>query len=495
VKDTQKVTLWFSAATVLTLLVAVLAWVQYQQSETAYAQRTLAIEASQAATALLSSLKDAETGQRGYLLTGDETFLEPYRLALDEVPRQLLQLRQLVTREPVPYPRMDVLPRMVDAKMTEMRQVLTMARQGDGRGAVLRVKGGAGKQAMNDLRVEVTQLLAHEFDLLEQREVLRTSSRNQLLAWMVLLSALGVMASASAALMVKHQAQRRIEAQGRVNDLELQKNAALERLATQLREDDLQTQKQYRESMETRERMVFAEKMSSVGTMVGGVAHEINNPLMGLLSYVEYARDKATDAKSVEVLDSALHEVNRIKKIVQNMLVFVRSDSAAAGACNVALVAQQALSLFAGELKKHDIAIEISLPDDLPLAHCDSGGLQQVLLNLLLNARDAVADRANKRIGIRAEQDDAGIRLHVSDNGHGIAPEVRDKLFTPFFTTKPVGKGTGLGLAVSRQLMEHMDGTVTLDDNAPEGASFCIAMKVANSLDGDKKDDTRNSGN
>ncbi len=494
-KDTEKVTLWFGAATVLTVLVAALAWVQYQQSETAYAQRTLAIEASQAANALLSSMKDAETGQRGYLLTSDETFLEPYRLALEAGPRQLLHLRQLVALEPIPYPRTDELLRMVDAKMAEMLQVLAMARQGDLRGALLRVQGGAGKQDMDVLRSEVAQFLVHEAGLLEQRESKRASSRNQLLAWMVLLSILSVLASASASLMVVHQTRRRIEAGVLATNLELQKNEALERLASQLREDDLHEKERYRESMETRERMVFAEKMSSIGTMVGGVAHEINNPLMGLLNYVEYARDKASDAKSVEVLDNALFEINRIKKIVQNMLVFVRSDSANTGVCNVAQVAQQALNLFAGELKKHDIALEMVLPDDLPLARCDSGGLQQVLLNLLLNARDAVAEQADKRIGIRAEQVDASIRLHVFDNGHGIAPGVRDKLFTPFFTTKPVGKGTGLGLAVSRQLMAHMGGSVALDENPAEGASFCIAMKVANSLDGNKENDTRNSGN
>jgi C4-dicarboxylate-specific signal transduction histidine kinase len=460
--------------------------VQYQQSETAYAQRTLAIEASQAANALLSSVKDAETGQRGFLLTGDERFLDSYRLALEESPRKLQQLLELVALESEPYANVGALSQWTDTKLAEMGQVLMMAYQGDMQGAVLRVKGGAGKRDMDELRVEVARFLAHEYGLLDQRESQRTTSRNQLLAWMVLLSVLGVLASASASVMVMHQTRRRIEAQAQATALEVQKNVALERLANQLHDDELLVQKQYRESMETRERMVFAEKMSSIGTMVGGVAHEINNPLMGLLNYVEYARDKATEAKSMEVLDSALHEINRIKKIVQNMLVFVRSDSAPTGESNVAQVAQQALNLFAGELKKHDITLEMSVPDDLPLAQSDSGGLQQVLLNLLLNARDAVADQTDKLISIRAQRVDAGIHLHVCDNGHGIAPEVRDKLFTPFFTTKPVGKGTGLGLAVSRQLMERMGGTLVLDENAAQGASFCIAMKVANSLDGDR---------
>jgi len=472
------------------VLVAWLAWMQYQQSETAYELRLTATETTQRANALLSSMKDAETGQRGYLLTGDEAFLAPYRTALKEVPTQLQLLHHLMKE---PYPRLDVLTRLVNAKLADLGETIALAQQGDARSAVIRLQGGVGRDIVDELRAEVEQFLVHERSLLVQSESSHNTARYQLLAWMVLLSLLGVLASVTAALVVNRQAKARLQAQELAKALAVEKSAVLERLASHLRADDLQAQKQYHENMEARAHMVLAEKMSSIGTMVGGVAHEINNPLMGLLSYVEFVRDKTTDAKSVQVLDDALHEIHRIKKIVQNMLVFVRPDKAATDSGSVAQVAQQALNLFAGELKKHDITLAVDLPDNLPMVRCHSGGLQQVLLNLLLNARDAVAEQADKRIRIWAEQVDADIHLHISDNGPGVANGVRDKLFTPFFTTKAVGKGTGLGLAVSRQLMEQMGGAVYLENLPAAGTSFCIAMKVANSLEGDKQNDKRNS--
>jgi PAS domain S-box-containing protein len=228
-----------------------------------------------------------------------------------------------------------------------------------------------------------------------------------------------------------------------------------------------------------RERMIAIDKMSSMGTMVGGVAHEINNPLMGVLNYVEYARDKAVDAKSIEVLDNALHEINRIKSIVQNMLVFVRVDDASHVTCSVQGAVKQTVALLEGEFKKHQLQLQIDLPDNLPYIKCSSGSLQQVLVNLLLNARDAVANRDEKRISINVVQQDARVVLSVCDNGTGVEEKIRGKLFEPFFTTKPIGKGTGLGLAVSRQLVEAVGGSLEYDINPEQGVCFKIVFDVA----------------
>ncbi len=230
---------------------------------------------------------------------------------------------------------------------------------------------------------------------------------------------------------------------------------------------------------EARERMIQIEKLSSLGTMVGGVAHEINNPLMGVMNYVEFARNKAVDAKSIEVLNSALQEIERIRIIVQHMLVFVRPDSAHQAVCNVHDSVKQTAALLEGEFRKNAVQLQVDLPEDLPQAKCSAGSLQQVLVNLLLNARDAIAGQAEQRITIRGQHQDEEIILSVCDNGPGISDEIRKRIFDPFFTTKPIGKGTGLGLAVSRQLLEEVGGNLSYSEKQAQGACFLLVLKVA----------------
>ena len=234
-----------------------------------------------------------------------------------------------------------------------------------------------------------------------------------------------------------------------------------------------------RQKLEEREHMVNLERMSSLGTMVGGVAHEINNPLMGVINYVEFARDKAVDPKSMEVLDLALHEINRIKKIVQNMMVFVHIDSASTASCNVTEAVNLSIALLDGEFQKHAIQVSIDLADGLPQVKCNLGSLEQVLINLLLNARDALEEQAERRITIKGMCENEKVVLTVSDNGPGIKEEALTNIFVPFFTTKPVGKGTGLGLAVSRQLVEKYGGSLRLQDEKDVGACFRLEFNKA----------------
>ncbi len=273
-------------------------------------------------------------------------------------------------------------------------------------------------------------------------------------------------------------ARQQVEAERtRIEQLLAKKNQDIEFIAAKLHQDDTKLIAQQRELLEVQERMVQIDRLSSLGVMVGGVAHEINNPLMGVLNYVEFARDRSDDAKSIEVLNKALHEIGRIKKIVQNMLVFARVDHHANASCRVADAVKQALSLMEGEFKKNAVLMRLDLPEDLPPVHCSAGSLQQVLVNLMLNARDALAQQADRQVNIRASQIDSKVVVSVCDSGPGVSEEVRQKLFTPFFTTKAAGKGTGLGLAVSRQLIEEVGGTISF---APEpGFAACFRMELS----------------
>ncbi|GAB1233191.1 hypothetical protein UT4_16570 [Ferrigenium sp. UT4] len=274
-------------------------------------------------------------------------------------------------------------------------------------------------------------------------------------------------------------------------------NLELRRLATRVQEEERALQAQHRRELEARERMIQIEKLSSMGTMVGGVAHEINNPLMGILNYVEYAQEKATDDRSRAVLDDALHEIHRIKKIVSNMLIFVRPGAGASESCSVPATVQQTLDLLAGELHKNGVQVSLESSADLPDIRCSAGSLQQVLVNLVLNARDAIAGQSEQRILLRVWREDDRVILRVCDNGPGIPPELRERIFEPFFTTKPVGQGTGLGLAVSRRLIEETGGTINPCIEDGYGGCFRLVFVPAKIEHKklEKQNDRANSGN
>jgi len=236
----------------------------------------------------------------------------------------------------------------------------------------------------------------------------------------------------------------------------------------------------YLQLQENRGRMMQMEKLSALGTLVGGVAHEINNPLMGIMNYVEFAESKVTDVKTREVLGKALHEIERIKTIVRNMLIYVRTKSSPTGSCQVRDTVNQVLSLLEGEFKKINIQIHTELPDNLPLIMCDAGSLQQVMINLLLNAKDALSESDQPRIDITARQDDTRLELTVCDNGSGIPDAILTRIFDPFFTTKPPGKGTGLGLSVSLRLIEEAGGNIITYNNAGiSGCCMSMQFKIA----------------
>lgn len=471
--------IWFGGATALVVALSVLAYVLFRQGEEANNWRTHTYEVINAADDLLSAMKDAETGERGYLLTQDETLLAPYLAVSNSLLSDLDYLGQLTQTVPEQQRRVVVLRQLAQAKLDLLQKAIEIRRYGTLAQAVETISCTACQQLMSDFRHEMKAFTQVELALLAQRNARYATVRQQMLMAVAALGILVLLSAAGASFLIYRESQLRLKVQQSHADALEGKNAALEVLTRQLRQDDLELVAQHQKELDTRGQMVLIEKMSSLGTMIGGVAHEINNPLMGVMNYVEFARDKATDGKSVEVLNSALNEINRIKKIVQNMLVFVRRASTAESSCNVAEALRQTLDLLEGEFKKADLHLVLTLPPELPSVRCSSGSLQQVLLNLLLNARDAVAEQPDKQVTVSASVIDGKVLISVCDNGPGVSAEVQLQLFTPFFTTKPVGKGTGLGLAVSRQLVEQVNGALTLLQAPSGGACFQIELGVA----------------
>jgi C4-dicarboxylate-specific signal transduction histidine kinase len=236
-----------------------------------------------------------------------------------------------------------------------------------------------------------------------------------------------------------------------------------------------QTRQAYTKLQENQEHMLQMEKLSALGTLVGGVAHEINNPLMGVMNFVEFAANRSTDEKSQKILDQALQQIHRIKKIVSNMLVFVHNRTTPGGQCRMEEVIRQSLLLLEGELSKSNIAVELDASDNLAAIRCSADSLQQILVNLILNARDALADSRQPQIKIIVRPIDEMLELSVIDNGPGIPQDMQSKIFDPFFTTKPPGKGTGLGLSVIRRLVQDVGGNIQVESFPEHGC--CMRLR------------------
>lgn len=230
------------------------------------------------------------------------------------------------------------------------------------------------------------------------------------------------------------------------------------------------------------------QKLESIGTLASGVAHEINNPLMGMLNYAELIGD-AGDQTLKHRSQMILKEGNRIAKIVRNLLSFARQDQEEHSLAAMVDIIDSSLSLVGSILRKDQITIELDIPDDLPTVKCRSQQIEQVVINLLTNARDALNVQypeydENKliRIAVRTFEKDGvdWIRTTVEDHGPGISEQKSERIFDPFFTTKARHEGTGLGLSVSYGIVREHHGELTVESVPNEYTRFHMDLRVNN---------------
>ncbi len=236
-----------------------------------------------------------------------------------------------------------------------------------------------------------------------------------------------------------------------------------------------------RELERARDELVRSEKLATVGRLAAGVAHEVGNPLASVLGYLEYLRDErgVDPALQGQLLERMDKELNRIGEIIRQLLDFSRpAEGGEARTVKPAEVVASALELvkFHPKLKQ----VEVLVSGEAPAVRVDPGRLRQVLVNLVLNAADALG---SGRVQVRLGQADGDAVIEVADEGPGIPEAVVDHLFDPFYTTKPKGEGTGLGLAISQRIVEQSGGRLWLASNEG-GATFAIAL-AANERAGD----------
>ncbi|MEW6280169.1 MAG: ATP-binding protein [Candidatus Eremiobacterota bacterium] len=227
--------------------------------------------------------------------------------------------------------------------------------------------------------------------------------------------------------------------------------------------------------------LVQSSKMAAVGQLAAGVAHELNTPLCATLVGIELARMSLEDPQRAEEhLEVAERAGSRGRDIIAKLLYYARDASRGRTEANLNDITRDTLELLGHQLRLDGVVLNTALSPDLPRVSVNCTEIQQVLTNLLLNARDAALEGSGRReILIGTAADSSMVSLRVSDFGPGLEPELQERIFEPFFSTKPVGRGTGLGLSVSREIVLRHGGRIDVVSQPGRGATFVVAIPRA----------------
>jgi two-component system, NtrC family, sensor kinase len=229
---------------------------------------------------------------------------------------------------------------------------------------------------------------------------------------------------------------------------------------------------------ELERRLVQADKLSSIGLLAAGVAHEVNTPLAVISTYAQMlAKQISEDEQKSKLLDKIAKQTFRASEIVNSLLSFSRTSPTEFVDVDVSKVIHETLSLVDHQLKKSTIEVKLDLPPALPPVKGNAGKLQQVFLNLFLNARDAMD--AGGTLTVRAWSANGFARIDVADSGQGIAPEHLERIYDPFFTTKAALKGTGLGLSVTYGIVREHGGSIEVESRPGAGSRFRVELPLA----------------
>lgn len=229
---------------------------------------------------------------------------------------------------------------------------------------------------------------------------------------------------------------------------------------------------------ELQTQLIQSEKLSAIGQLVAGVAHEINNPLGIILGYAELLQRQTNDPSAQKSLKAIRQATMRAASIVKNLLTFARKQEPNLVAVNVNDVIRSVTELLQHQLKVNNILLFTDFDESIDPVKADIQQLQQVFFNLLTNAMQAMEGMKDGRIVIETRQHNGTVAISVTDNGPGIKAEHLTKLFEPFFTTKPLGKGTGLGLSICYGIIKEFGGEITVTSAPGKGATFVVELPV-----------------
>ncbi|MGU3537825.1 CHASE3 domain-containing protein [Methylobacterium sp. A54F] len=423
-------------------------------------------------TSLFSAVQDAETGQRGYLLTDSETYLQPYEEALGRIERGLHTIADAVADDPDRTAEVTALGAAIEAKLDELRRTIALKRTGDSEGARELVRAGEGKRLMDLVRERATTLRAEISRALRERQerAARMATRVQLA---VAAAALLTLALGAYTIRQARGRNRRLAAANET--LAATHQALLDTVAG-------------RERLE--ERLRQSQKMEALGQLTGGLAHDFNNMLAiitGNLSLIERALARG-DAKVERYLAQALDGAGRAAALTHRLLAFARNQPLNPEPIDCNRLVPNLSEILRRTLGE-TIRVETVLSGGLWTARIDANQLENALLNLAVNARDAMPEggrltieTANTHLDddYAAEHDGvpAGqyVMLALTDTGAGMRPEIAARAFDPFFTTKAPGSGTGLGLSQVYGFVRQSGGHVKIYSEVGQGTTVKLYL-------------------
>lgn len=257
---------------------------------------------------------------------------------------------------------------------------------------------------------------------------------------------------------------------------------------------DLSVRKQLEADREEMQRQLYqSSKLASIGELSAGVAHEINNPLNGIINFAQLLKDEEKPRSEFEqqMLDGIIDEGERIAKIVRGLLTFASGYAHELTHVHFAESIKTSIALFGRQFEKDGIAVEIDLEPDLPMVRADDSRLRQVVVNLISNAHHALKAKPAESVepkvfrisARRAGKDGKTVRVEFYDNGIGIKREDLNKVFDPFFTTRRETGGTGLGLSVSFGIIRDFGGTITVESEEGKFTRFVIELSAVQALE------------
>jgi len=250
-----------------------------------------------------------------------------------------------------------------------------------------------------------------------------------------------------------------------------------ERVQTQ--DSLIETMKQLKTSQA---KLIETEKIAALGTMTAGIAHELNNPMMGMLNFIQYClKHTEKDDRRWPVLQDAERETRRCIDIVRNLLTFSRMEKNEAEDYSseaIQEIIDRVLKLLAYRIEKENVQISMNIDPEIPNIPVNLSNIQQVFLNLIVNALDALKESPRKELEISIRPYGEVIEINIKDTGCGIKPEDFPNIFDPFFTTKPPGLGTGLGLSVCQGIISKHDGEITCRSSPDNGTEFTVTLPI-----------------
>jgi C4-dicarboxylate-specific signal transduction histidine kinase len=258
---------------------------------------------------------------------------------------------------------------------------------------------------------------------------------------------------------------------------------AMIHIMSDLRETTETMQRREQELREKQEQLVQAGKLATLGELTTGIAHELNNPLnnIGLfvgnaIDMIELGTADTEPERIMSELHNAMQQVRKATEIISHLRTFGRAATVSFEAVDIAQVVERALSLMRQQLRLRQIDVRLQFPSEQVMVMGNAIHIEQVFINLLTNARDALAEAAQKVILIACHVEKEQVILHFSDSGPGIPAGMEKRIFDPFFTTKEVGMGTGLGLSITYGIIKDHQGTILIENHPGEGAHFVIQL-------------------